>query len=245
MSASRQQTASEGWRLQGDQAVLSAPSLDASIALQHPSRGLSALRIAGAAVEGGLLRVDVQPPSLTGALSDEALSAPWHVHDAYVRGCDLVATYREPLGQPLNVQIYWRVPSDGGEALSLLDAIVSIQTPHWEAYPSVSICSSLPADEVVTMPNLLLYRTGEQQWRTGEQQWSYAEFSIPGDFTLTPLNPPQGEIGARWQFGKQFMERGVIRRLHLRAAIIPRANDIATAAQLLSDLLAEHPPLTT
>jgi hypothetical protein len=53
--------------------------------------------------------------------------------------------------------------------------------------------------------------------------------------------------GARrtdWRFTGEFMERGVIRRLRLRAALVPREGDVETLRRMQAALAVEQPPLT-
>jgi len=234
MSESRRHLRSENWRLDGIQATLSAGSLGAVLDVTRPFSGLSNLRLGGDAFVGQLLGVSVAEAKQSGAPS----KAPWKPDDFYVRGCDLVAAYREPLEQPFNLQAYWRVLEHGRDQPPVLEAIVSIHTPRWEAYPCVTIESQLPSDELAWADDTPILRSGVA--------WSYIELAYPGDFALTIMEPQLGGVrGFQWRFGPQFMEKGVIRRLRIRSAIVPRQGDEAAARRLRAGLLAEQPPLTT
>jgi len=233
MSESRLHSRSEPWQLEGIQARLSAGCLTAVLDVTRPFCGLINLHIDGDPVVGRLLSVGVEPAAVTGAASE----APWQAADAYVRGCDLVATYREPLGHPFNVQVYWRVVDDQRQQPPELETIVSIQTPRWEAYPCVTVESMLANGELVWADDTPMFRFAAN--------WSYAEIAPPGDFALTVVEPTVERVrGFQWRFGPQFMEKGVIRRLRIRSAIVPRQGDEVAARSLRAGLLAEQPPLT-
>jgi hypothetical protein len=136
--------------------------------------------------------------------------------------------------------VYWSAAPLPAAAGVILDAVVSIQTRQWEAYPRVAVASSLAGAERVEVA------AGVALLRVPGADWSYAEMALPEDFA-GPAGAP-GDAAApnatRWTFGDQFMERGVIRRLRVRAAILPRTGDEISAARLLAALRAEQPPLT-
>jgi hypothetical protein len=207
------------WRLDGTQARLDAGDLQGVIDVAAPMGGLSQLKLRGEVVEGWLLgiAIDAEPS------------------EAYVRGNDLVVAYRETPKQPFSVQVYWRVAGGHREGAVIIDATVSIQTRQWEAYPRVMVTSSLRSSQRRAIGDSAIL------WRPQQLPWSYAEVSRPGDFVTDQSD--EGDQSS-WRFGEQFMERGVIRRLCLRGAFIPRTNDQAVAKQLRAELAVEQPPLT-
>lgn len=212
-------TPSTCWRLEGLHARLDAGGLLGEVDVAAPARGLGKLTVRDVAVAGWLLGIGVEAES----------------NDAYVRGNDLVVTYRETAERPFSVQIYWRVGAVRHDEALVLDATVSIQTRQWEAYPRVTATSSLAHSECIAFDDSAIL------FRPADRPWSYAEFSRSGDFILQPA---ADRDGSAWQFGEQFMERGVIRRLFLRGALVPRANDQAALERLRTALAAEQPPLT-
>ena len=223
---------SDFWSLDGTHALLHAPRLKGEIDLHFPTRGLTALLLDGAAQVGWLMGVDVIPSGGCRALAD----TPWPIADVYIRGRDLVATYREPLEQPFNLQLYWRASESLGGAAAL-DLICSVQTPLWEAHPGVRIGSSL-FDSVSAIAEGALVSAGGGQW-------SYVEATRRGDFEATSSSKSGGEFdGAFWQFGPQFMEKGVIRRLQLRGSFVPAGDVPSSCAALAEELAAEEPALT-
>jgi hypothetical protein len=154
--------------------------------------------------------------------------------DAYSRGRDLIVAYQETRERPFSVQVYWSVAlaahgsvrSGGAVAI---DAMVSIQTRQWATYPSVTVTSVLEGCTALTIGD------GAHLWRPAGADWSYAEATGHGDFT---------RHGGMWKFENHFMERGVIRRLRVRGAILPRADDASAAESLQAALDAERPPLS-
>jgi hypothetical protein len=207
------------WRLNGTQARLEARDFQGAIDVAAPTCGLAHLKLRGQVITGWLLGVaiDAEPS------------------DAYVRGNDLVVAYRETHTQPFSVQVSWRAADGPREGAVIVDATVSIQTRQWEAYPRVTVTSSLPGSQRVMLAD------SATLWRPLQLPWSYAEFSRPGDFT--PDQIAEGDQSS-WRFGEQFMERGVIRQLCLRGALISRTNDQAVAQRLRAELAVEQPPLT-
>ena len=222
---------SDFWDLDGKRAVLHTGQLRGMVDLTQPLRGLTAILVDGQAQPGWLMGVDVASAETRGVSKDQ----PWEIADAYIRGRDLVATYREPLEQPFNLQLYWRV-IDALDVAAAIDLICSIQTPLWEAHPSVSVCSSMfNAPAAIVGGSLMISNDGPL---------TYLEVTRRGDFKPSAAGG-QGEYpGAFWQFGPQFMEKGVIRRLQLRGAFV--LSDIARGAEarLASELEAEEPALT-
>jgi len=201
------------------------------IELPQPSGGLAALRVDGSAQVGWLMGVDVRSAETRGESKDQ----PWEIADAYLRGRDLVVTYREPLEQPFNLQLYWRIV-DALDGAAALDLICSIQTPLWEAHPGVTVCSSMFETPAVVAGDALI--------TAGHEKLSYVEATRRSDFELTAAKG-QGEVaGAYWRFGPQFMEKGVIRRLQIRGAFVPRDAATRDAGRLAQELAAEEPALT-
>lgn len=222
---------SDFWELDGDRAVLHAGRLQGMIELSQPSRGLTALRVDGAAQVGWLMGVDVGSAETRGESRDQ----PWEIADVYIRVRDLVVTYREPLEQPFNLQLYWRIV-DALDGAAALDMICSIQTPLWEAHPGVTACSSMFETPTAIVDDALI--------AAGHGKWSYIEATRRGDFAPAAAEG-QGEFaGAYWRFGPQFMEKGVIRRLQVRGAFVPRDAATRDSGRLAQELAAEEPALT-
>jgi hypothetical protein len=222
---------SDFWELDGGRAVLHSGRLQGMIELSQPTRGLNAVRVDGAAQVGWLMGVDVGSAETRGTSKDQ----PWEIADVYVRGRDLVVTYREPLEQPFNLQLYWRIV-DALDGAAALDLICSIQTPLWEARPGVTACSSMFETPAAIVDDALI--------AAGHGKWSYVEATRRGDFAPAAAERQGAFAGAYWRFGPQFMEKGVIRRLQVRGAFVPRDAATRDAGRLAQELAAEEPALT-
>lgn len=209
------------WTLEGTRATLAHCGLNALVDVAAPSRGLAQLSWNGAALGGHLLGVDA------------GIAAP--PDDAYVRGADLVVVYRETTERPYTVQVYWSAGGEADRGEPILDATISIQTRQWEAYPRVSVTSALGGADAEALDDSALIR------RSPGADWSYVEVAPPLDFRLDASGDAGGMV---WRFSDHFMERGVIRRLRVRGAVVPRKGDEAAARRLQAALLADAPPLT-
>lgn len=207
------------WRFDGRVASLACGPLEATLDVATPARGLTQLAYRGIRLDGHLLAVDVDAEPA----------------DAYVRGEDLVVAYRESAERPFSVQVYWSAAASTGQLI--LDATVSIQTRQWEAYPVVSVQSSIAGTAPMGEGNCASIL------RPADADWSYAEAAPPEDFAAC-VSPGGPGSPIAWGFAEQFMERGVIRRLRLRGAFVPRIGDVAAAAELQAALCREQPPLT-
>ncbi len=218
----------EHWHLQGAKAQVACGPVLAELDVERPMLGLHNLRLLGEAVTGWLMAVDVRD-----APSGEQA---WPAADVYTRGGDLVATYREPAGQPFHLEVYWRVLQPRRFMSGVLEAIVSVQTRQWEAYPYVIVNSALDVSQG------RLHEGGVNL--LSRHDWSYVEASPRGDFEASLTEPPTQLARAQWSYGKRFMERGVIRRLRLRGAFAPIANAEDAIEQLQLEFASEPPPLT-
>jgi hypothetical protein len=221
MTATATSAATATWTFDGRRAALACGPLSGVVDVTAPRGGLAALKYNGAALSGALLAVDIDGEA----------------SDAYVRGDDLVVTYRETPDRPFSVQLYWSAKA--GECGELIiDATVSIQTRAWEAYPRVTVTSTLADAEIGPGAE-----EGVALLRPPGADWTYAETALPEDFALVEPGTPAGGTNV-WTFADQFMERGVIRRRRVRGAFVPRDADLATAQRLAVSLRADEPPLT-
>jgi hypothetical protein len=75
-------------------------------------------------------------------------------------------------------------------------------------------------------------------------EWSYIEVVPAEDFVHVAPSDEGPTASSSWIYAGHFMERGVIRRLRVRGAIVPRVDDLEAAVRLRTHWLAEQPPLT-
>jgi hypothetical protein len=222
-------SSTEHWRLQGSKAQLACGVLVAELDVERPMLGLRNLRLPVETIDGWLMAVNIDN-------SQVASEQRWQPDDVYARGSDLVATYREPAGQPFHLQVYWRAAELKDRESGALEAIVSIQTREWEAYPSIALTSALDVSKVQ------LHASGVDF--LSRHDWSYVEVSPAGDFEATIGSLESGLSRSCWSYGQQFMERGVIRRLRLRSAFVP-IDSAEDAIERIASELASEPPLLT
>lgn len=249
MSFSENISTSNIWQLQAGHARLQIPQFAASVDLSSPSLGLQQLDYAGAQVTGHLLGV-----SASGISSDSSNKAS----DVFVRGEDLVATYPEAEDRSYSLEVYWRVISR--KAMTVVDLLLSLETSLLESFPSVSTQSLLTADEAwlvscdeTSAEEITDFTTGVLSQeslcivlRPEGVAWSYVEMPHPDDQgKVNVYCPTVGEIAIQRDLAGAFLEKGVIRRLRIHGAFVPRAGDLQLAGQLLSELAAGSPPLTT
>jgi hypothetical protein len=226
-----EQSGKELWILQGAKARVACGPLLAEIDVEQPGRGLHHLKLPAETLNGRLMGVEVSDEGATNGREQA-----WQPDDVYCRGSDLVATYREPSGQPFQLQVYWRVLPAAGFESCALEAIVSVQTRAWEAYPAVSLSSALDVSAAQQHAGGVRFLS--------HHDWSYVEAAPTDDFEPSIGETSSGLAEARWRYGKRFMERGVIRRLRLRGAFVPIASAEAAIERMQAGFAGEAPPLT-
>lgn len=238
---------SDVWRIENSCAELHAALLAAQLDLAKPMQGLGQLSWDESSLEGSVLGV---------ATGDYPLGAG--PSDAFARGDDLVASYTETDARPFSLQVYWRAVER--DDVVFLDAILSLQTPLLESFPGVSTQTRLNCDELWIVPS----GKGEPQElnesaidcqhdnadcilvRADDAEWSYAEMTHPDDRGQWQIKiPATGQCTVQRELGGAFLEKGVIRRLRVRGAFLPRNKDFELARECMTELAASAPPLTT
>ena len=226
MTNSPSATAADVWRFGTSNAQLLISSLSGEVTLDNPAAGIGRLAWNDVPLVGHVLGV-----------SAGESSSP---QDAFARGADLVAVYAQTEPQRFSWQVYWRASAPEAGVV-LLDVILSLQTPLLESFPRVATHSQLAASEASTVAAegdcIVL--------RPTEGDWSYAEMTHPKDCGSWQLSSAaNNQISLQRTLGGQFLEKGVIRRLRLRGAFLPRENDLELAAHYFALLATETPPLT-
>ena len=238
------------WQLKGSAASLQVGKLSAALEARKPASGLSLLKWNGLPVSGHILGVTAD----TGPLSGEKCGA-----ELFVRGNDLIANFAQVNQQPFSCQIYWRADSQANGVI-LLDTILSMQTGLLKSFPQLAVETKLAIEEVWraggTGDSANPWAKLTEQKSSGEDSccvvlrpqgadWSYAEMSHPDDFgTWQIKQAPAGLATLRRELGGAFLEKGVIRRMRVRGALLPRKQDLKLASDCFAALAAESPPLT-
>jgi len=191
------------WQLSATTAKFHTSQLSGQIDLQNPLRGLHKLTCGVTAVEGSVLGV---------ATSGTSVGEEASVEEAFVRGDDLVATYRAAGKQPFSLQVYWTVVQHKKSVV--IDVLLSLETTLLESFPEVIMKSELQRVEVLPPQQgrefLVL--------RSVDKDWSYAEMAHPQDSGNLRID----EKGAvRRTLGGTFLEKGVVHRLRFRGFSCP------------------------
>jgi len=237
-------SATTPWQFDLSTPKLRTTQLCGSLTLDDPATGICQLKWKNVAVEGSIL----------GISADES-GTP---REAFTRGTDLVAVYTAAGPPSFNWQVYWRA-NQRDSGVVLLDTILSLQTDLLESFPSVTTRSQLAANEALLVCadgatkelDPPLFGTDPIEdcdclvLRSTSSDWSYAEMTHPLDqCTLQLTRSEQGLVSVRRKLGGSFLERGVIRRMRIRGAFLPRESDLERAAELFTELATELPPLT-
>jgi hypothetical protein len=230
------------WSLHGNEAELICNNLSGRIDIARPHAGLRDTQLRGKQWPAVLLSV------FRANDADEEFW-PLSLAEAFVRGDDLVATYQPISGWPFSPQLYWRANElESLEGVSSsVSLLVSIQTHLLDTCPQIGVASRFSRGELF----LLSTRDGDRprvepvpHSRTispaGEiccvllrlDGWplSYVEIVQPGDFRESVLRRDNNGITVEWHLFADFLEKGVIRRARVHAALLTRDHDFELAA---------------
>lgn len=245
------------WTLRGNVADLSCGKLSGRIDASRPNAGLHHVALDGAQHVASLLR------AYRSDITNEK-SWPLPLAESYVRGKDLVASFQATDNWPFSPQLYWRANSlrftDG--VLASASLLVSVQTHLLDTVPQIAVASLLPRsqaffvsvrrdtkpmaaqiDSTQTIPS-----TNEDccvVFRFDDVSLSYVEIMPAGDFHAAGLRPEGSGTAFEWRLFAEFLEKGVIRRARVHAAIVPRDNDVEIAAACCKAIDGLELPLTT
>lgn len=233
------------WKTNDTSADLMLPTLNGAVDFARLNLGIGQLVVDGNKGEGRILGVSA------GANSK--------LQETIVRGGDLVVACSTEMPTPFQWQAYWRTSAPRPE-VAQIDLLVSLQTPTLESYPTLATCSVLEASGILGLSQGKQHPqpldAGQQETvltelshclvlRNSAASWSYVEMTLPEDQAVTTLSANDGVCTLERKLGGGFLEKGVIRRMCLRGLLLPRENDLETAASLFQQFCAEEPPLTT
>jgi hypothetical protein len=256
------------WSLDGTVGKLTNGPLSGEVNVAYPHLGLRCKELDYKKRKCALLRVVRSDKSLvvTAKMTDgDARAWPLPVVDEYLRGYDLVASYQAVEDWPYAPQIYWQTNAldfvDGVAAS--MSVLVSVQTHLLDTWPRISVVSQVASEE------LLHISLGENQqaeveriddektsiaagagscviWRLRAVPMSYAEIMPATDFRQIAFRPNvEANSSAEWHVMADFLEKGVIRRARVHAAILPRENDVELALECCRAIENCPLPLTT
>jgi hypothetical protein len=235
---------SAAWQLDGTTARLFGASASATIELAHPEHG-AAISLPENSAEPVALQI-------LGIETGKANTPSGGRLDAYVRGADLVAIYEESPPAQIRTQCFWRIiepnhfaPQNASEVVVALDLILSVNTSLLENNPQSRVSSHILQTqerfELVRDENKQLeFRavkesstheaerstgTGCFLYRCGSTEFSFVQMVHPVDFNGAWV---EAETISHQLF-QQRLEKGVILRSRVRAAVLRRNHDLSTA----------------
>lgn len=217
-----------------------------------------------------LLGVARNDESVAGVDAETATGSQWWplpVAEVYVRGNDLVASYRPVNDWPYSPQLYWQANTlDAVEGvLASLSLTVCLQTHLLDTCPQISVASQMPSRELLRLsiredglasvepvverdcvaPEGSLLCTIR---RLKGAPMSYVEVMPATDFRELKLQADGGGNGnsrSEWLLFADFLEKGVIRKARVQAALVPQQNDVELALECCRALEQCPLPLTT
>ena len=235
------------WRLEGRSANATREAIHATISRDDPRGGIQ-FAIAG------------QPRSHIAELA----IAPLPPSDVYARGADFIATYADAPTPQCQTQLDWRLREDLLDVASLaVELILSVQTDLLDAKPTVHLLSRVGAESVQEIPldvlapllpeNLLavaLLAAAHPAVAFRLPVGTYVEILHPLDLRHADHSLRQEPTGGKeWTRLERTLftrplEKGVILRARLLAAIVPTERAQDAIAACYERLATSDPPLT-
>ena len=248
------------WTLANSAGELRYGAVRGSVDISRPYLGLTNVVASRQVLRGYMLAIRRRAEATSHGLTAHESGSSWplDVADAYVRGNDLVASYRPTDGWPYAPQLYWRANTlnDIPNVFGSLSLLVSVETHLLDTWPRIDIGSQLQCAEVLHIDaesgaTESLQRDQTIPASTGTccilrrlTDWpiSYAEIMPANDFCqLTVRHERNHRCIVEWQLFAEFLEKGVIRRAQLQTAFLPRDNDVRIAMACCKAM--EHCPL--
>lgn len=243
------------WTLDGYRASLHVSRLQAELDVRKPAGGLSDIHW-DARLQSGLRLACAQLPHAIP--SEEPV-------ECYLRGGDLIATYRQTDQRRIQTQVYWRALEtvDQPQAAGV-ELILSTQTNLFDVNPELTVANQLPSGEVLrlrdsdarTFVSLNLSSAKRIEMlpadgsslvlvRPADTSYSLATMVHPSDFQQARLEiGDESACELTYRMFTSTLEKGVIRRGRMRAVFLPRENDEETAIASYLELVGASPPLT-
>lgn len=252
------------WSLKDTVAHLETGQLAGSVDVARPERGLHTTALDRDSNSCRLFCTQRLGES-AGRPHESSSLWPLAVAETYVRGSDLVASYQSAEAWPYSPQLYWQAGTleaiDG--ALASLSLLVSVQTHLLDTHPKIHVTSQVPSGDLllvsiaengaasvepvtqegITPPNASICCA---LWRLQGGTLSYAEVVSAQDVQQIEFQlGPQRVLAARWHLFAEFLEKGVIRRARVHAALLPRTHDTELAIECCEATSKCPLPLTT
>jgi len=176
-------------------------------------------------------------PPLAPALWQMPTLASLPLVEAYVRGSDLVARLEPGERFPFHTELYWTLRELPAEPLvAALSLVVSVRTELLDTYPELPLASSIAGEvqryDVGAGPAFATRLSSGQ---------TLIDYAVPEDCQSQSATAHSVE---RKLFA-HFLEKGVIRRARLFAAVAPGEVSPARASAICRQLAEGALPLTT
>jgi hypothetical protein len=232
------------WQLKDYVAAFAAGPFRIQINTARPHDGLTAIRCGTFDLAICPLQISAQPP-----FKDR----PEPIDEVYVRGDDVIATYRLASERTARPQVVWSAAVDD-ETLAL-DLTVAMQTQLLASDPSLtSVTTAETAEVLMAVGTVEQFEfedaaTGSSEscglflFRLPDCDYSYAEMVYPPDYHAGQMKCGDGRL--EYRLICEPLEKGVIRKAQLRGMLVPRQRDIQLASLSFRSLPAAAPPLTT
>lgn len=230
------------WRAVGSRVTDSGSVIPAEIDLDRPRRGIALAGSAGTTADA-ILGLDLR--------SDSRLADHW------MRGDDVTAIYETVDARRLRTTAMWRLaPSDG--ATRAWELVVSSQTSLLQSDSFVAVVSEI--DGGVTLWGT--FRNGDVHWRaapspeatcvlvqrcgpSGSAGTSVLVAAHPDDARRVTLGKDGGRTVIECWLFSTALEKGVLLRSRVLAAVGPTADATEWATRLTNTFAASPPMLTT
>ena len=198
--------------------------------------------------------------------ADAGAKLPWPapLAEAYLRGDDLVAAYRQTDNWPFAPQLYWQANLLRGVdgVLASASLLVSLQTSLLDTFSQISVTSQFSRGELFLVstaagqnPQVEAIERERRMSPDGgtycvvsrdpEHPRSYIEIVTGEDFHDATLKFDDRGNVVEWRLFADFLEKGVIRRARVHSAVLPRENDIECAVACCEASERLQLPLTT
>ncbi len=155
-------------------------------------------------------------------------AAEYPFEETYTRGNELVVTYELAPNQRVRPQLVWCVTSRSG-ALAI-DLTISMQTPDLDSDPRIQSHTDFPP-HTESLPIKCRGEFASQAtdadtaflFRPKDHELSYAELIFPSDLATGSVSWTGDRLSYRLL--SEPLEKGVIRKVRIRALVLPRSDD--------------------
>ena len=230
------------WNLDSNHATWHSATVSVTTDLRRPDAGLAVSLVSDDSLVGRVLCLQVSPHE----------PASLEPSDSYVRGSDLVVTYRENSDRPYQTQIYWRALQSRDTAVVGWERLVAVHTSLLHSGPTMVSSSEVTAAEVFAVGDGQIQSLAADAAEScllcrgihdGSSLVELAPASELGSWQVEPSSA--GQIRFSRSLFQADLEKGVILKSRGRVWLTPRENDVQVATDLHQQMLESRLPLST